>query len=272
MDIIKKFNKKVIVFILLVFVLTSFSYYKIISTGTLEGNEQYVFIAMWMPAISAFITKIIFDRNLKGLGWKIGKLKYQGISYAIPLFSGLVVYSIAWISGIGGLDLTTIGINNVPTGITKFLLFATLGVMGSAISAVGEEIGWRGFLVPELLKKYSYTKTSIIVAVIWNLYHYPFLLFSDYNNGVSIGLSLVAFTISIFAVCFITTWLRIKSGSLWTGVIIHASHNLFIQAVFDPITIDKGYTKMFTTEFGIGLAIVYAIIAFYFWKRRGLVC
>lgn len=152
MDIIKKYNKKVIVFLLLLFVLTSFPYYKVISTGTLEGNGQYIFIAMWIPAISAIITKIIFDRNIKGLGWKIGKLKYLGISYAIPLIAASVVYSIAWISGIGGLNLTAIGISNVPTGITRFLMFATLGVMGSAISAVGEEIGWRGFLVPELLK------------------------------------------------------------------------------------------------------------------------
>ena len=159
----------------------------------------------------------------------------------------------------------------MSSGIAEFGLLATRGVMLSAITAVGEEIDWRGFLVPELLKKCSYTQTSIIVAVIWNLFHYPILLFSDYNNGVSTVASLISFTVSIFAVCFITTWLRIKSGSLWTGVIIHASHNLFIQGVFDPITIDKGYTKVFTTEFGIGLAIVYVIIALYFWKRRELV-
>jgi membrane protease YdiL (CAAX protease family) len=139
----------------------------------------------------------------------------------------------------------------------------------SAVFALGEEIGWRGFLVPELFKNFSYTKTSIITGVIWSIYHYPVLLFSDYNNDVSILASLIFFTISIFAVCFITTWLRLKSGSLWTGAILHASHNYFIQSIFDPMTIDKGYTKLVTTEFGIGLAIVYILIAVYFWRRRG---
>ncbi|HGE5783149.1 MULTISPECIES: CPBP family glutamic-type intramembrane protease [Bacillus] len=42
------------------------------------------------------------------------------------------------------------------------------------------------------------------------------------------------FTVSIFSVCLITTWLRMKSGSLWTGVMIHAAHNCFLQLLFDP--------------------------------------
>ncbi|PEI90190.1 hypothetical protein CN679_18455 [Bacillus pseudomycoides] len=107
-----------------------------------------------------------------------------------------------------------------------------------------------------------------MIGVVWGLYHYPLLFFSDYNSGVSIFLSFLFFTVSIFSVCLITTWLRMKSGSLWTGVMIHAAHNCFLQLSFDPLTSNKQYTKLFTTEFGIGVAIVYMIIAFYFWKRR----
>lgn len=59
-----------------------------------------------------------------------------------------------------------------------------------------------------------------------------------------------------------------KSGSLWTGAVLHASYNFFIQAIFDVMTVDNGRTKLFTSEFGCGLAVVYAIVAFYFWKRR----
>jgi membrane protease YdiL (CAAX protease family) len=138
----------------------------------------------------------------------------------------------------------------------------------SALSAAGEEIGWRGFLVPELAKKYSYTKTSLITALIWNLYHYPLLLFSDYNNGVSVASSLVFFTVSVTGVCFITSWLRLKSGSLWGAVLLHAAHNFYIQGVFDVLTIDGAATRLFTTEFGIGLAVFYALVAFFFWRRR----
>ena len=67
---------------------------------------------------------------------------------------------------------------------------------------------------------------------------------------------------------FIMTWLRLKSGSLWTAVILHGSHNLFIQGFYDPLTIEKDITNYFTTEFGFGLAFIYSIVAYFFWKQR----
>jgi membrane protease YdiL (CAAX protease family) len=68
---------------------------------------------------------------------------------------------------------------------------------------------------------------------------------------------------------FIYTWMRLKSGSLWTGVLLHASHNLFIQSFFDPITMDTGRTKYIIGEFGAGLALISVIFGIYFWFRRG---
>ena len=68
---------------------------------------------------------------------------------------------------------------------------------------------------------------------------------------------------------FVFAWMRLKSGSLWTGVLLHASHNLFIQDFFDRITTDTGKTKYVIGEFGAGLAIVCIFFAAYFWTRRG---
>jgi hypothetical protein len=62
--------------------------------------------------------------------------------------------------------------------------------------------------------------------------------------------------------------MRLKSGSLWTGVLLHASHNLFIQGFFDPLTTDTGRTKYIIGEFGAGLALVSIAFAIYFWTRR----
>ena len=74
----------------------------------------------------------------------------------------------------------------------------------------------------------------------------------------------LTFTWMVVASSFVCAWLRLKSGSLWTAVIPHASHNLYIQDIFDPLTQDRRITKYVTTEFGIGLAVAY-----YFWRRRG---
>jgi membrane protease YdiL (CAAX protease family) len=63
-------------------------------------------------------------------------------------------------------------------------------------------------------------------------------------------------------------WLRLKSGSLWTAAILHASHNLFIQAIFDRMTAPVGHTLYVTTEFGFGLVLTVSAFALYFWTRR----
>ena len=67
---------------------------------------------------------------------------------------------------------------------------------------------------------------------------------------------------------FIYTWFRIKSGSLWTAVILHASHNLFIQNFFTPLTQDTGNTAYYIDEFGIVLPVVGICFALYYWNKR----
>ncbi len=68
---------------------------------------------------------------------------------------------------------------------------------------------------------------------------------------------------------FVMGWLRLKSGSLWPCAMLHASHNLFIQAILDRMTAPEGRALYYTTEFGCGLALAIGAIAVYFWSRRG---
>ena len=63
------------------------------------------------------------------------------------------------------------------------------------------------------------------------------------------------------------SWLRLKSGSLWTGMWLHASHNLFVQSYFDRLTVDTGPTGWIIGEFGIGLVIVCLLIAVYYLRK-----
>ena len=148
-------------------------------------------------------------------------------------------------------------------------LLATVGFIQAAFFALGEELGWRGFLVPELAQISSFTKTALISGAAWSIYHYPLTLFANYNSGTPAWFALPVFTWMVLASSFVYAWLRLKWGSVWPTVILHASHNLFVQQIFDPLTLDRRTTKYVTTEFGLGLAVAYTAAAFYFWKRRG---
>ncbi len=72
----------------------------------------------------------------------------------------------------------------------------------------------------------------------------------------------------VIADSYILGWLRFKSGSLWTAAVLHASHNLFIQAIFDGMTAPVGRVLYVTTEFGAGLVLTVGAFALYFWTRR----
>ncbi len=133
---------------------------------------------------------------------------------------------------------------------------------------LGEEIGWRGFLVPELYKTMGYTKTSLLSGLIWVVWHLPILFFADYNLGTPSWYAMICFAILIISISFILTWFRIKSNSLWTAALLHASHNRFIQDVFTPLTRDTGNTNYYIDEFGIVLPLVCIGFALYFWSRR----
>ncbi len=272
-------RRAILVFLLATATASSLFYFLIIkSTGTTAAGGAYTTGLMWCPAIGALLTLKYLGRPVASLGWKWGQTRYQLLSYLIPLGYSTVAYSIAWLTGIAGInpiqtaDAFTkffgIGPLSRLSGIgLYFLLVATVGVIKNCATTLGEEIGWRGFLVPELAKRFSFTATAILSGAIWASWHVPIIVFAGYNAGTGwIGLAVVF--ANMIGLCFVMTWLRLKSGSLWTGVILHAASNQFIQQFFDPMTEYTGRTKYILGEFGIGFTLVVAVLAAYFWTRR----
>jgi membrane protease YdiL (CAAX protease family) len=274
-------NKKAVgIYLLCTLCLSSIFYFLIIYTGKLSnGFGLYVTGIMWSPGLSALITCKLLKRDFSTLGWQWGKARYQWWSYAVPILYALAAYLIIWLCGFGGFynqqfvnTVTTgLGLGHLPDwlAITIFtVLTGIYGMVGSSARALGEEIGWRGFLTPELYKSLGYVKTSLLVGIIWSLWHYPILIFADYNSGTPAWYGLTCFTVMVTSSGFIYTWFRMRSGSLWTGVLLHASHNLFIQAVFTRLTSDTGNTKYFIDEFGCVLPLVSVVAAIVFYGKR----
>ncbi|MGC9312730.1 MAG: CPBP family intramembrane glutamic endopeptidase [Sediminispirochaetaceae bacterium] len=239
-------------------------FYILISRDSRAFYLPSVFALMWAPGVSALLVKFAFDRNLRGFGWKPGKLRFLVLGYVLPIIGGLLVYGLVWAAGLGELSFERID-GNVWM---KIVTAASLGVLVSIGTSAGEEIGWRGFLVPELLERNTPVATALIAAAVWAVYHYPGILFSHYTSGTESWYAVLFFTLQIVGLTFIMNWMRMKSGSLWPAVVLHASHNLFIQSIFDGLTADSGVTLYITTDFGAGLALFYGAAAFFLWKRK----
>lgn len=276
-------RKPIHLFLLLLTIFAAFGYAVAFKMGD-ENRTGGVVLVQFAPMLAAFIARLILQRNLRGFGWGWGKTRYQLAAYVTPFLLATVSFSLVWILGFGGLSVEpyvqeaqtgiseTFGISLSSTVVTLMILVLINGTLGMfiAFGAVGEELGWRGFLVPELYKHYSYTKTSFISGTVWAVYHYPLLIvLLAPRLEVSAWPMLIATLIGGISLTFIMNWYRIKSGSVWTAVLFHAALNIHNQGFFQNLTVKTSWlTNYVSGEHGFMLAIVSAAAAYLFWRKR----
>ncbi len=231
-------------------------------------------VFMWCPGIAALLTLRFARGDFKSLGFKFGGLRYYLLAYGLPLAFCVPVYLVVWLSGLGGFDPDPLeayraraGLPAGPVGtlaiVAAMLLLAPTGLLAS----LGEELGWRGFLVPRLMTLTSFTKTSLITGLIWSLWHYPVIVavLPFYIPKLPLGYAIACFTVSVVAISFVYTWLRMRSGSVFPAALLHATSNAF-QAYFEGVTKHRELTSYFTYEFGLGFALVIPLVALPFWR------
>ncbi len=249
-------------FLILTFALSSVFYVILVRAGTLgAGGGRYVFMLMWCPAAGALITRLLFQHDVRGEGWRPGPPRYALLAYALPLAYASVAYGVVWLLGLGTFDGSRFH--------TNVAYFVVVGSLLSLLSALGEELGWRGFLVPKLAEGWSFTSTALVSGAIWSVWHMPLIIFADYNGGTPVWYSLACFVVMVLGISVPLAWIRLRSGSVWPAALLHASHNLYIQGYFDRVTVDSGITKYLTGEFGAALAVTAVVTGYIFWRRRG---
>lgn len=256
-----KIKKEIKLFaIIMVIVSIVFNGLIIKNGGVLEENMLSAVILMFSPAITAIIVSLIYNKNLKELGFKLPKIKDMGIGYLIPLTYIFIAYTFAILTGIVRVDSSfPFNMNLIQLFINPILLM---------ILVIGEDIGWQGFLLNKLTQIMSFKKASFIVGIAWALFHYPMLIFGSYNQfGTPTLLAVVNFTILIMIANFIMNYLRMKTLSIWPAVILHAAHNSFLQDLHQEFIVND-ISKYFISETGILLPIVALAIGYLFYKTN----
>jgi len=267
-------------FLFLTLLVSGIFYYPMVQIGNymawgglcLEG-------LVWSPAAAALLTCLFCKRKISSLGWRWGEWRYQAMSFFLPLGYASAIYAVVWSSGLGYLRtdwaetvLGAYGLSGLPAWsiVPVYVALATkMSFLTAYVNALGEEIGWRGFLVPELAQRYGFTTTALVSGGIWAVWHYPLVLFTQYNGGTPAWYGLLCFTVMVVGMSFLYAWMRLKSGSLWTATLLHASHNLIVQGIFDRLTGHRAITSYVIGEFGAGMAIVGVLVGLFFFKRRG---
>jgi membrane protease YdiL (CAAX protease family) len=270
----KQVRKTILLFLGILTLLSAICYYAILK---LNPTSIYVGALMMCPAMAAFITLKLMGRPISSLPWGLKSLKYFRLSYLIPVGYITISYVLIWVFGFGNLvDRETIGEWSQELGLEGFgspfvllvmiVLLSIVGVVKNIGSTLGEEIGWRGFLIYELRKLFSFGGVSIASGLIWAIWHWP-IIFLMYQGSGNLLIHVAAFTVMIVAISVILAYYTFKSNSLWPAALFHSAHNIFIQKIFTPLTTTNDSSTIWIDEYGLMLPLITTIFAIYFWRK-----
>ncbi len=237
-----------------------------------------VILLMWTPAFGSLVARLVVREGVRDVSFRFGGvrgLRALAIAWWYPLLVGGVAYGAAWSTGLAtfvapkmaGLGLASAS----PVARFAALLVVTCTVLVplSAITAAGEELGWRGYMLTRLIDA-QVSRPVLVSGVVWGLWHCPLIISGIYAAGPRPLLSAGLFMGSVIAAAYVVAWARLSSGSIWPAIAFHAAWNAIIQGLFDAST--KGGSSTHTTSIWIGesgVLVVLTGLAVAAWVSRG---
>ncbi|AET32787.1 CPBP family intramembrane glutamic endopeptidase [Pyrobaculum ferrireducens] len=193
-------------------------------------NPLWLVAAMWTPALGA-----ILEMKKKGslrprpLRSELGSLVriYRATAPAaawLLLMCGVAYFLI----GLQPLDLEKALQGRIPLWLylaTTAFMAPLAPVINAFLATFGEELGWRGYLLPRLASRYGWGGASVVVGLVWGLWHTPAILLLGHNYGKTWCLPCLAlFVLLTIPMSFIHTWAYLKYG-VWGAAFLHGAVN-----------------------------------------------
>ena len=219
--------------------------------------DLLLLVMSYMPTLAAVIVT----------GWTEGKAGIRALFRKLLIGRVGLHWYIFAIFGFAAICAGAIGLANVvselpipflpdnlpqPLSTLEAALFITF-IFTISTLVNGEELAWRGFALPGLQAKYNALTSSLILGVIWGLFHLP--LFFTLTSSQA-GTSFVGFLISTISLAIIFTWMYNHTrGSVLLAYLLHGSANTWTRI----FAVDHNADPL-VSGFMIGLPLLVAVI------------
>ena len=241
--------------------------------GLITDHVWLALLNMWIPGISCVFVRLLLREGFRDVSFSIrGKQMARPLllAWLFPLAVCIVAYGIAWATHLEGFSAPVkapLGLTALPPAlrfVVSVTLNLTLGTVLSAISAAGEEIGWRGFMLTRLVEA-KLPHPVLLSGLIWSTWHLPLILSGEYAAGPHPVLSAILFVVGTTSGGVVAARVRLDSGSIWPPIVFHSAWNAVIQGSFDRYTAGGDVaraTTIWTGESGYLVITTTAFLAF----------
>jgi len=195
-------------------------------------------LAMWGPGLAAIITTVlVMKQPFKSLRLNtLGSKRFYLWAWFLPVGLTILGGLLTLLFGIAKLDLnftmireamaSAAGGNSVPAELIvaiQILLALTIAPFINVLFALGEELGWRGFLLPHLMPLGQW-KAILISGIIWGVWHVPAVAQGlNYPGYPILGIFMMIVFCVLLGIIF--SWLYLNTKSPWVAALAHGSIN-----------------------------------------------
>jgi membrane protease YdiL (CAAX protease family) len=219
----------------------------------------------WIPLTAAVFAVLLCGGLRDRTAWSGFAIRSIGLRAWLPAIAipGVVLtagYVVAAVTGNARLGLG--GTNPAVFGAITVAI-----VVAGSLEAIGEELGWRGYMLSRLADL-GRVRAGLVTGLVWVAWHVPLIYIAAAYHGGAGPLYLLPFGVTIVAMSFVANELRMASGSAWPAVIFHGAHNgIWFQ--LEALTVGStGLLAGIGDESGVVPMTLYVLIAVWIVRRR----
>jgi membrane protease YdiL (CAAX protease family) len=191
-------------------------------------------IAMFTPLLAVLLMLLVVTRDgYTQAGWATLGLHRAGVrAWGLALLVPFLVlgfgYSVVWLTGIASFT--------VPADASQLPLNLVLLMVLDVPLAFGEEVGWRGYLLPQL-SALGRGWALFLSGLLHGIWHLPILLLTPYYHNAGNPLIVVPLFLAILTLSGVFYgYLRLTTDSVWPAVLAHGAGNAF-RGMFTTLTV-----------------------------------
>lgn len=218
-------------------------------------DKNISILAVFTPSIVAFFLTL-FTKGKKGIYDLFIRQTIQAASLKWFLLSIFVFPALISLAILTSLNFNVSGFELRTTQLMPQIIVIVL-------IAVGEEYGWRGFLLPKLMNRFDLFRSSIILGLIWGIWHFPAYLI---GTGVPLHMNFMVFLLWVVLGTFMISWIYYYTKSVLTSILAHIGAN----AAFSYLPILPEFTGSIHAFWIFMAYLVLLVVLIYFFKRGDL--